>query len=70
MQWEKGAWRFYNLGQIEYMFLADDGSDTKTQLEKRYKKIDGSDEKKAFFFENATKIRGWPERIHRKENLV
>jgi hypothetical protein len=70
MQPEKGAWRFCNLGQLEYMFLADNGSESETELERKCKEIKQLDEKKAFICSNATKIREWPERIHREENLV
>lgn len=63
-------WRFYNSGQLEYMFLADDGSKAETLLERQYKDIEQLDEKKRFFHENSTKIREWPKRIHREENLV
>jgi hypothetical protein len=70
MQPEKGAWRFWNLGQLEYMFLADNGSESETELERKCKEIKQLDEKKAFICSNATKIREWPERIHRQENLV
>ena len=67
---EKGAWRFYNVGQLEYMFRADDASDSESQLEKLCKDIEGLDEKKEFFLKNATRIREWPQRIRRVENLV
>jgi len=70
MQREKGAWRFCNVGQLEYMFLADDGTESETELERKCKEIEQVDEKRAFICENATKIREWPERIHREENLV
>jgi hypothetical protein len=52
------------------MFLADDGSESETELERKYKEIEQQDEKKAFFYKNATKIRERPERIHREENLI
>jgi hypothetical protein len=66
---QNGAWRFYNNGQLEYMFRADDMSGCETELEKQCKKIKELDEKKAFLEKNATKIREWPERCQRKANL-
>jgi len=68
MQPEKGGWRFCNLGRLEYMFLADNGSEPETEFERDYKEIKQLG-KKAFICSNATKIREWPERIHREENL-
>ena len=70
MRKEPGAWRFYNVGQLEYMFLAEDESGSETQAERRVKEIQDLEEKKRFFLQNATKIREWPERIRREENLV
>jgi hypothetical protein len=52
------------------MFLADNGSESETELERNCKKIKQLDEKRAFICSNATKIREWPERIHQEENLV
>ena len=69
MRPEKGAWRFYNVGQLEYMFLVDDGTKSETELEGRYKGLGQSEEKKAFFYQNATKIREWPERIQRTNSV-
>ncbi|TGO12714.1 hypothetical protein BTUL_0083g00170 [Botrytis tulipae] len=66
----KEAWRHYNVGQLEYMFRADDDSGVESQLEKQCKDIRGIDEKKKFILKNATKIRVWPERIHRVDSLV
>jgi hypothetical protein len=34
MQPEKSAWRFCNLGKLEYMFLADNGSEPETEFER------------------------------------
>jgi hypothetical protein len=49
MQPEKGAWRFCNLGQLEYMFLADNASESVTELERKCKEIKQLDEKKFSF---------------------
>lgn len=65
----KGAWRFYNVCQLEYMFRADDDDSSESSLEKQCKEIEGVDKKKGFFLKNATRIREWPERIQRMENL-
>lgn len=76
MQHEKGSWRQYNVGQIQYMFRADDGPEfeDESELERKCKELEQRggtlEEKKGFFHRNATKIREWPERIQRKENLV
>jgi len=67
---KKGAWRFYNVGQLEYMFRADDDDDSESALERQCKEIERVEEKKEFFLKNATRIREWPERIQRVENLV
>jgi hypothetical protein len=66
----KGAWRFYNVGQLEYMFRADNDDDSESPLEKQFKELKGIDERKEFFLMNVTRIREWPERIQRVENLV
>ena len=72
MKPEKGAWRFCNLGQLEYMFLADNGSEPETEFERdcNLKEIKQLEEKKAFICSNATNIIEWPERVHREENLI
>jgi hypothetical protein len=49
MQPEKGAWRFCNLGQLEYKFLADNASESVTELERNCKEIKQLDEKKFSF---------------------
>jgi hypothetical protein len=72
MQPEKGAWRFCNLSQLEYMFLADNGSEPETEFERdcNLKEIKQLEEKQTVICSNATKIREWSERIHREENFV
>jgi len=66
---QPGAWRFCNVGQLEYMFRADDDTGSESELERQCKEIEGNEQKKEFFVRNATRIREWPERIHRVENL-
>jgi len=60
---QPGVWCHCNVGQLEYMVPAE------SDAGERYCKVNGIEEKVAFWDKNVTRIREWPKRIARSQDF-